>query len=174
MEDKIIVNYIKNNEDDGLILLINNYGDYISTIVKNNLRSLNYYQDECINDILLSVWKNIGSFDGKKNTFRNWIGVVSKYKTIDYKRTYLKDVEFEEITDKLSIVDKNLLKKEIGEEVDELLSKLKKNDKEIFIKYYIEDIDVDTIAKDMNTKSFNIYSRISRGKKKLRELCKGR
>lgn len=111
MEDKIIIKYIKNKKEEGLRLLIDKYSDYINTIVRNNLKDLSYYQEECINDILLSIWNNIGSFDSKKNTLRNWIGVVSKYKTIDYKRKYLKHSIEENIQEDILVVDKNLLKK---------------------------------------------------------------
>lgn len=170
MEDKIIIKYIKNKKEEGLRLLINNYADYINTIVRNNLRDLTYYQEECINDILLSIWNNISSFDNNKNTLKNWIGVVAKYKTIDYKRKYLKQNTEEDLDDEILVVDKNLLKKEIEEEIEELLSNLKEKDRKLFIQYYIEELDIETIAKKMNTKPFNIYSRLSRSKKKLREL----
>lgn len=55
MEDKIIIKYIKNKKEEGLRLLIEKYGDYINTIVRNNLKDLSYYQEECMNDILLSI-----------------------------------------------------------------------------------------------------------------------
>lgn len=170
MDDKIIIKYIKNKKEEGLRLLINNYGDYINTIVRNNLRNLAYYQEECINDILLSIWNNIYSFNNNKNTLKNWIGVVAKYKTIDYKRKYLKQNVDENLQEDILVIDTNLLKKEIEEEIQELLSNLKEKDKKIFILYYIEELDIETIAEKMNTKPFNIYSRLSRSKKKLREL----
>lgn len=170
MEDKIITKYIKNKKEEGLRLLIDNYGDYINTIVKNNLKELSYHHDECINDILLAIWKNIHSFDSKKNTLRNWIGVISKYKTIDYKRKYLKQNIDEGLNNEILVIDKNLLKIEIEEEIEGLLSCLKPKDKKVFQEYYIEELDIDTIAENLQTKPFNIYSRLSRGKKKLREI----
>lgn len=132
MEDKIIIKYIKKKKEEGLRLLIEAYGDYINTIVKNNLKDLSYYQEECINDILLSIWNNIDSYDKDKNTLKNWIGVISKYKTIDYKRKYLKYNLEENINEDITIIDKNLLKKEIEEEIDEILSNLKEQDKKSF------------------------------------------
>ena len=132
MEDKIIIKYIKKKKEEGLRLLIEAYGDYINNIVKNNLKDLSYYQEECINDILLSIWNNIDSYDKDKNTLKNWIGVISKYKTIDYKRKYLKYNLEENINEDITIIDKNLLKKEIEEEIDEILSNLKEQDKKSF------------------------------------------
>lgn len=170
MEDKIIIKYIKNRKEEGLKLLIEDYGDYINTIVKNNLRDLSYYQEECLNDILLSIWNNIESYDNKKNTLKNWIGVISKYKTIDYKRKYLKNNMQETLPKEIVFEDKNLIKKEVEEEIEELLRHLKEKDKKLFIDYYLEELDVETIANKMKTKPFNIYSRLSRGKKKLKEI----
>lgn len=170
MEDKIIVKYIKNKKEEGLKMLIDTYGDYIHTIVRNNLSSLSDYQDECINDIFLSIWMNIKNFDSNKNTFKNWIGVISKYKTIDYKRKYLKDICLENIDKDIKLVDKNLLSIEIKEEVNYLLSNLNEHDRSIFVKRYLEDLDIETIAKEMNSKTSSIYTRISRCKKKLRNL----
>lgn len=142
----------------------------IYTIVKNNLRMLPNHQEECLNDILLSIWSNIKNFDNKKNTLKNWIGVVSKYKTIDYKRKYLNELKFYDIDDNLNVIDKNLLQCEIKEGVNYLLQNLNEKDRQLFIKRYIEDLDIETIAKEMNTSSSNIYMRISRCKKKLRKL----
>lgn len=170
MEDKIIIKYIKNRKEEGLKLLIEDYGDYINTIVKNNLRDLSYYQEECLNDILLSIWNNIESYDNKKNTLKNWIGVISKYKTIDYKRKYLKNNMQETLPKEIVFEDKNLIKKEVEEEIEELLRHLKEKDKSLFIDYYLEELDVETIANKMKTKPFNIYSRLSRCKKKLKEI----
>ena len=55
-----------------------------------------YITDECNqklsrsqlqeNDILFSIWQNIDRFDANKNTLKNWIGAVSKYRAINYKR----------------------------------------------------------------------------------------
>ena len=170
MEDKIIIKYIKNKKEEGLRLLIEVYGDYINTIVRNNLSNLSYYQEECLNDILLSVWSNMDSFDNRKNTLKNWIGVISKYKTIDYKRKYIKHSSNEELKDDISFIDKSLLKREVEEEIEELLSNLNEKDKDLFRDYYLEELDVETIAKKMKTKPFNIYSRLSRGRRKLKEL----
>jgi len=35
---------------------------------------------------LLAIWDNIDSFDEDKNSFKNWVAAISKYKSIDYQR----------------------------------------------------------------------------------------
>ncbi|MGL5715446.1 MAG: sigma-70 family RNA polymerase sigma factor, partial [Paraclostridium sp.] len=63
-----------------------------------------------------------------------------------------------------------LLSIEVKEEVNSLLENLNTRDKEIFTKRYLEDLDIETIAKQLNTQTSTIYTRISRCKKKLRSL----
>ena len=64
----------------------------------------------------------------------------------------------------------NVTKKE---EVEEILSHLNEKDRELFVKHYLEDIDLETIALKSNTKVSNLYNRLSRGRKRIREnMCK--
>ena len=59
------------------------------------------------------------------------------------------------------------------EEVEEILSHLNEKDRELFVKHYLEDIDLETIALKSNTKVSNLYNRLSRGRKRIREnMCK--
>ena len=44
MEDKLIIKYINKKKEEGLSRLIDVYGAYIYTIVKNNLRMLPNHQ----------------------------------------------------------------------------------------------------------------------------------
>lgn len=129
------------------------------------------YEEECIDDVLLAIWENIDYFDKNKNTFKNWIGAISKYRAINYKKKYIRENLNEEIEENSKIYfDNNLLKKELEEDIEELLSNLNEKDKEIFKKYYIEDIELEIIAKEFNTNVDNLYNRISRGRKKLRKI----
>ena len=45
VEDKLIIKYINKQKEEGLSLLIEVYGDYINTVVKNNLRMLPNHQE---------------------------------------------------------------------------------------------------------------------------------
>ena len=171
MEDRVIIKHIKNKDEKGLELLIDKYGDYINTIVKNNLSTLRYHQDECTNDVYLSIWMNINSYNKNKNTFKNWIGTVAKHRTIDYKRKYIKDIQLEKLDENLKQIDENLLRCEIEENVNDLLLNLSDEDRQVFVKRYLEDKDIETISREMNIKSNNIYTKISRCKQKLRKLA---
>ena len=58
--------------------------------------------------------------------------------------------------------------------MEEILHCLNSKDKELFIKYYIEGYDLEEIAKENKTNVTNLYSRLSRGRKKIKKTfnCK--
>lgn len=175
LKDKIIIKYIKSKNEKGLELLLENYGGLIRGAIRKHLSSLPYYQDECINDVLISIWNNIDSFDCK-GSFQSWIVIISKFKAIDYKRKYLKHNNFEDI-DKVLLSDnkdlsENLLYEELQNEIKLLLDNLKPEDKVIFTKYYLEDIPTDTISKELGLPKTQIYNKLSRGRKKLFSILK--
>lgn len=174
MEDKILIKYIKKRKEEGLRLLIEKYGGLIKAVIKRYLYNLSQYEDECMNDILLSIWDNIKKFDSDKGDFKNWIIAISKYKAIDYKRKYLKDLAEEglneNLMDKNKDVDEDIIRGELVNELEELLSSLNDMDRKILKKIYFEDMKVNEVSNEMNLKKSYIYNRVSRAKSKLRTL----
>lgn len=177
MEDKLIIKNIKRKKEQGLEMLVNVYGGFILAIIRQNLYNLNYYEEECMDDVLMAVWNNIDRFDESKNTFKNWIASVTRYKAIDYKRKYIKSLAMEEVNlnsvkDK-GYVEENILRKELCEEINTLLDTLKPRDKELFVKHYLEDKKVEELSNELGVKTHVIYNRLSRGRTKLREIFSG-
>ncbi len=137
-----------------------------------NLQSV---QDECINDVLLGLWNNIDKFDENKSEFKNWIAGIAKFKAIDYKRKYLRELDNENVDDLNITVDDSineLLKNELSLEMQEMMNSLKEKDRELFYKLYVEEIEVDKVSQETGIKRDVIYNRVSRAKKKLRDIFK--
>lgn len=172
-----VVQHLKKRNEKALDFIISNYGGLMKSIVKKHLYQLEHVQDDCMNDILLAVWDNIDKFCEEKNTFKNWLAAIAKYKSIDYKRKYLRLLEQESIDEKnlesALTVDKRIIENELSYEFESLLNNLSKEDKELFIKYYVEEKDVDSIVREVGIKSSVIYNRLSRGRRKLRSIFTG-
>lgn len=122
----------------------------------------------------MAVWDNIDTFCPEKNSFKNWVAAIAKYKSIDYKRRYLKLLEQENI-EGLNLAsswsgEKAIMEQELSQEMESLLSHLSENDREIFKQYYVEDQEVETIAQAMRVKESNVYNRLSRGRARLRKI----
>lgn len=169
MTDQQLVCGIKRKDEKALDCLIDRYGGLIKSIVSFHLCDM--YRDECINDILLSIWNNISKFNPNKNSLKNWIGAVCKYKCIDYKRKYYKE-QFSQLDESIPSacnVESNLLKQEIKNDIESLLCALSPEDRKIFKKRYIYNETTEEISQSMNIKSSVIYNRLSRGRQKLKK-----
>lgn len=167
---------LKQRDERALEYTIDNYGWIIKSIVKKSLYNLESYQEECINDILLGAWNNIESFDENRSTFKNWIAGISKYKTVDYRRKYLRHLQNENIDDlDIKVEDnshKELIENELSEDMKSMLSHLKEKDRELFLKLYVEEQDIDSISEETGMHRDVIYNRVSRGKRKLKDIFK--
>ena len=174
MEDVLIIKYLKKKKEKGLEMLIEKYGGLITSIVKSRLYNFESYHDECIDDILLGIWNNIDSFNGK-GSFKNWIGTICKYKTIDYKRKYLitkdnLDINEINIIDSKSSIEDIVLKKELKEEVNDILNSLNFKNRELFLKYYFHEESIELISADLDLTTPQIYNRLSKGRKFLKNI----
>lgn len=146
MEDDWIVACIMRKKEKGLELLIDQYGGLITAIVRKHLGTLKSYEEECINDVLLAVWHHIHRFDSEKNTFKNWVAAVAKYKAIDYQRKYIK-TQHEALGEAESGETSGVHNVQIND-VEELLGHLSEGDRELFKAYYLQEIELKQIAKN--------------------------
>ena len=173
-EENFIIQLRKRNEK-ALDYVIDNYGWIIKSIVKKHLYNLQSVQDECINDVLIGIWNNIDTFDENKSEFKNWVAGIAKFKSIDYKRKYLKGLEYENIDDlNISVSESTyeILENELSLEVEEMLNCLNEKDRDLFYKLYVEEIEVYKISEETGMKRDAIYNRVSRAKKKIRDIFK--
>lgn len=170
------IEQLKLGNEKALEYILQTYGWIIKTVVKKHLYNLEIYQEECINDILMGIWTHIDRFDPTKSTFKNWVAGIAKYKALNYVRKYLKDLEQENIEDiELSHEDnsyKQMVQNELDENITKMLECLKPRDRELFIKIYVEEQDLDQVSAEMGVKRDVIYNRVSRGKKKIQQLFK--
>lgn len=173
LEDELIIKYIKKRKEKGMEMLIDNYRGLITAVVRKHLGVLINYEEECVSDIFLAIWDNIKSFESDKNSFKNWICAISKYRAIDYKRKYLSKIETVDMSEEVYYIDAELMKSEIKEEINEILSHLNEKDRELFTKHYLEGENLESIAIKTNTNVSNLYNRLSRGRNKIRKsMCK--
>lgn len=167
-----MIKYIKKKKEKGMELLIDNYRGIITAIVRRHLGVLTNYEEECVDDVLMSIWDNIKSFDSSKNTFKNWICAISKYKAIDYKKKYLSKIEYVDMSEEIYYIDEELLKSEMEEEINDILSYLNESDRRLFKEHYLKGEPLEEIAIKNNTKVSNLYNRLSRGKKIRQSVIK--
>lgn len=169
-----VVQQLKKRNEDALHYVIDHYGGLIKSIVGRHLYQFQHVYDECVDDILLGIWNHIESFHAEKNSFKNWIAAISKYKSIDYKRKYVKFLAGQSLEegDVESTLDDQIreINKELSLETESLLSQLNAEDRELLINYYVNEKDTATLANELQVNKSAIHNRLSRGRKKLRKL----
>lgn len=124
--------------------------------------------EECLDDVLLAIWQNIGAFDERKNTFKQWIAAIPKHRAIDYQRKMIRNGQKYvnvEITDDLF----NTKHKSLEQDIENVLNHLSANERKIFEKYYLEGVSSREMAQQMNVKESWIHNKLSRGRKKLKQ-----
>lgn len=176
MDDEQIVSGILRKDEHALDYLLDKYGGLIKAITKYHL-SMDYRaQEECMNDVLMILWNKMNQYNPEKNTLRNWIGAVCKYKCINYKQKYYREQyeELDESTVQAKSPEQEILERELSEETEELLSALSEEDQMIFLKKYLENDSIQDISKSMKLSPSVIYNRISKGKKKILKFWGGR
>ncbi|MCR5835145.1 MAG: sigma-70 family RNA polymerase sigma factor [Lachnospiraceae bacterium] len=162
---------LQQQNQNALMYVIDEYGGLIKSVISKTMIHMTEYQEECMNDVLLAVWENIDSFHPEKNSFKNWIAAIAKYKSIDYLRKYKKqftEVSLEE-TEYDKSVSPDIFENEISEQTEELLSGLSPKDRELFMRLYVNEESLDSVSQSVNMSKAVIYNRLSRAKKKLRK-----
>ena len=175
MNDRELAQQVAKRDERAFDELIRLYGGLVKAIVSYHMRDIPMWREDCVNDVLFSIWQNIDRYDPSKNSLKNWIGAVAKYRAINYQRKYYRELVTGELNEALADekdIDSDILKREIEEETMALLSNLKPKDKEIFIRRYILEQPINIIAAQSKKSPSWIYNRISRAKKKLRREYK--
>lgn len=174
-KDNYIAQLRRHNEK-ALEYVLEEYGGLLMAVIRKHLFCLPGLEEDCMNDVLFKIWKHIGQFDEKRNSFKNWIAGIARYQAIDYLRKYMKELEQVNLDDVQTGKEdeqlSKLLESEISEEVESILSCLNREDRESFLKIFFEDRDIEEVSRETGIKKENIYNRISRGKRKIRVFNK--
>lgn len=173
VDESNFIDLLKKKDERALDYVIEKYGGLIKAVVQKHLFEFPDKCGECMDDILLTVWYQIDHFDREKNTFTGWLAAVCKYKAIDYKRKYHRQAMELPLSEKepgLQGNPEDSLILEVNEEMQTLLEPLSQEDRVLFWDCYVREKSVHTIAQERRVNVSVLYNRISRGKKKIRQV----
>ncbi len=165
--DLLIISGLNKKDEKAFCLLVERYGPLIKAVVSRHL-SGTMYTEECINDCLLAVWQNISRYDPGKNSLKNWIAAVCKYKCIDYLRRHYRESCLCPLTEDIPFEDCS----EAKALAEELLAGLKPADRRLFYDHYIEGESVVSIAKRTDSSPDRLYNRLSLGRRRMQKYLK--
>ena len=172
-------NYIKQlklHNEKALMYVIDTYGGLLMSVIRKHMFALPQQQEECFDDVLLKIWEHISDFDESRNSFQNWAAAIAKYRAIDYLRQYRREPVAVDIEDTVIAPEDQMLteviEREISNEIEKMLSCLKPADRELFLRLYVEEQDMEQVSREMGMKKEVIYNHLSRGRQKIRKEYK--
>ena len=170
-EDNYVVGLQAKNEK-ALKFFIEHDGWIVKSIVHKMMAKYPDKQEECMNDIFLAVWRNVDRYTGEKASFRTWLTAVARYQVLSHIRDiryhdYVSLDDVEPVGD--SDVKSRLFDEEEMLEFQKLLEILSKEDRQIFTALFWYEKSYEEVGQEMNMPVDRVYSRVSRGKKKLKK-----
>lgn len=170
--DEWIIERLKKRNESGLSALIDKYAALVKSVIQKHLYALPGHQDECLNDVFLAVWENIEQYDVQQSSFKNWICVIAKYRSINLLKKYRRDIHMsqweEHMNTELSHYDEPFSRELWETQLEELLAPLSKKDQQLFRDIFDSNDSTEEVAQKHELTQGALYSRVSRGKAKLR------
>jgi len=175
--DANFIHRLKRQKEDALDFIVDRYLPLIKGVTHKVLSPLedDGLIEECVNDILLSIWNNSKKFHGDSTDFKKWICAIAKYKSIDYYRKRSRKIEI--ITDVMDwshekSAEDELILMEEKTELIQLINLLGPMDRDIFMMKFFLGIKTEDISAKLGLTNASIDNRIYRGKKKLSNKAK--
>ena len=170
-EDNYVAGLQAKNEK-ALYFFIEHDGWIVKSIVHKMMAKYPDKQEECMNDIFLAVWRNADRYTGEKASFRTWLTAVARYQVLSHIRDiryhdYVSLDDVEPVGD--SDVKSQLFDEEEMQEFQKLLEILSEEDRQIFTALFWHEKSYEEVGQEMDMSVDRIYSRVSRGKKKLKK-----
>lgn len=122
-------------------------------------------------EVFIKVWKNIKKFDPDKN-FKTWIFAVARNTTFDYlrKRKSIYFSDEEDVADIEPLPDEIFIRKELGKELENALSKIRLDFREIILLRYTEELTFEEISEIVGKPLNTVKSHHLRALSALRKL----
>lgn len=166
---------LKRRNPKAIEYVIDEYGNLLYKVIYSVLGNFKDegYVEECINDVLLSIWQNIDKFSGDDGKFKSWICAIARFKAIDFMRKRHTEVTCE-LIDNVTLfskegVEDTILVKEHREELLAVINEMGELDKSIFVKKYFLGASAEEIGEELGITKGNVNTRLCRGRKVLKD-----
>lgn len=176
----MIEQFIKDYFSKGELLLgkvVDDYYNYISTVVSNVGIKSEEDKEEIISDVFFIIWKNKNKLN-KDLKFSPYIASITK--RVAYKKLNLEiktqNLDLDDFDEKDYIsnfkIDSIIEEKELNDIIIKNLEQYSEIDSAIFKMFYIEDKSINQISKITGLTKANVKTKLFRIRKKVKEILK--
>lgn len=176
MSDAELIQRLKDKKQKALIQVMDCYGGYVYTIVRNIIGDRMQVEDieETVSDVFFKLWQNSSRLDMERplkpylvsmarNMARNKLREHKLFSPLEEEELVQEDVLAEEMEQKEQILI-----------VEEVLNRLPPMEREIFIRYYYNYEKVAEIAKRYHVSASKVKMSLYRIRKQLKSELEGK
>lgn len=172
-QENIIGSYMLKDALD-MPRVLDDYYNYISTIIKHFQTMSIEDEEEIISDVFLIVWKNQKKLN-KNLSFSPYIAGITKRVIYKKFKRKVSDLEIEDyynvLVDKFNI-EKLVEEHEMNNCIMDNLKKLGNQEYEIFTKFYYEDKKIKDIALELGISTTTAKTKLHRTREKVKQILK--
>ena len=161
-----IVKGVQDGNEHDMVKLYEKTCNIIFSMVKKRIHD-NELAKDTVQEIYISVFKSIKSFDETQSSFTTWLTAITNKRTIDQIRKLYRQ-KIESALDELpctDILEDDLLDKE---QLHRLIKQLTPSLQSVVIEYYINDKTTAEIAKQLDISESSVRTQLSRARQSLR------
>jgi len=168
VEDTEIIKQVLQGDTDSFRLIVERYQVSIIRYVGNMIND-NQICEDIAQDVFLTAYKKLSSFDPYYSKFSTWLFVIARNISINVLKKK-KPLSMEEVPEKMNIEEPSdeLTKSELFKKLDKILNSLPLKQKEAFILAEFEKLPYSKIAEIQGTRIGTVRSRINRAKNNLK------
>ena len=171
--EKTLLTGLKKRRHGSLEKAIDLYTPYVAAVVYNTAGHALSKEDieEVVSDVFLSLWKNAETLDTEKDSIRAYLAAIARNCAKNKLRTIRPHEEINEnIVSAYKTPQEDIEEQEKRALLTELIKNLGEPDSEIFLRYYYYEERISKIAAVTGLHVSNVKTRLSRGRKKIKEL----
>ncbi|WP_171720294.1 sigma-70 family RNA polymerase sigma factor [Paenibacillus phytohabitans] len=152
------------------------YGPDVHRLVQRILAGCGSAEDaeECVSDVFLAAWNNIGRYDPSRASFRTWIFLLAKYKALDLRRKLQPGLgrTLNEATLNMQSgtnTEREFLQREATGELLRYIGQLREPDRSLFLRRYYLYESLDELAAAFGFSKKAVESRLYRCRTMLKQ-----
>lgn len=171
MRDTELLRRIAAGDEAALHELLQYYGPRIRYIIRPFLPDARE-QEECVQDVAMTLWRKAGEFDASKASFAAWLTVICRNAALNRARRRKVETPLDETVTVPSAEDE-VLRRERQQRLYQAVGQLYGTERQIFFRKYYYGQSTAQIAAELGLTERGVEGRLYRLRDKMRRLMGG-
>ena len=170
MDDKKLVRQLRKRSEKALVVLVERYSAYVSTIIRNIVRGVLAESDieEMTADVFIRLWNNADGL--RAETMRSYFAAISRNLAVDRLRREHFTVAIDEIDlDDGSDIEGETDRRLLAEELNRSISEMEPRSRELLLRFYYYYQQIPQIAAEMSMSETACKTALHRARNKLKQ-----